>query len=84
MYDPDRYRDKSEIAEWQKRDPIDALVAEMSRAGELDEAGLVELESDVAGELEAAILAAEQAPTEPVEDLTRFVYRDPTGYGRTP
>lgn len=84
MYDPDRYRDKAEIAEWQKRDPIEALITEMTREGELDEGALSVLESDVAGELEAAITAAEQAPAEPVEDLTRFVYKDPTGYGRMP
>jgi pyruvate dehydrogenase E1 component alpha subunit len=84
MYDPDRYRDKAEIAAWQKRDPIDALVHDLVRDGELDEAGLSRVESDVADELEAAVAAAERAPVEAVEELTRFVYRDPTGYGRTP
>jgi pyruvate dehydrogenase E1 component alpha subunit len=84
MYDPDRYRDKAEIAEWEQRDPIGQLTRLLTDDGELDGAGLTRLESDVADELEEAILAAEQAPVEPAEELTRFVYRDPTGYGRTP
>jgi pyruvate dehydrogenase E1 component alpha subunit len=76
MYDPDRYRDKAEIARWKKRDPIDLLIATMRAAGELDDEGLSNIESAVAAEIDAAIAAAEAAPFEPVEDLTRFVYSD--------
>ena len=35
MYDPDRYRDKSEIERWKTRDPIDALAAQMKQHGEI-------------------------------------------------
>jgi pyruvate dehydrogenase E1 component alpha subunit len=74
MYDSDRYRDKSEIAQWKRRDPIELLAAQMQAA---DDVGLQErasIEADVAAELDAAVAAAEQAPAEPVEELTRFVY----------
>ncbi|MFI7680179.1 pyruvate dehydrogenase (acetyl-transferring) E1 component subunit alpha [Actinophytocola sp. NPDC049390] len=78
LYDPDRYRDKVEIARWKERDPIPALVGRMRAAGELDDAALAALEADVASELERAVAAAEAAPLEPVGDLTRFVHAEVT------
>lgn len=78
MYDPDRYRDKAEIATWKDRDPVDRLVADLRSEGLLDSDGLAALEADIAGEVAAAIRAAEEAPLEPVEDLTRFVYSERT------
>jgi pyruvate dehydrogenase E1 component alpha subunit len=79
MYDPDRYRDKAEIATWRERDPIEALAARMRAAGELTGAGLATLEAGVAAEIEAAETAARAAPYEPVEELTRFVYCEEPG-----
>jgi pyruvate dehydrogenase E1 component alpha subunit len=77
MYDPDRYRDKSEIARWRERDPIDLLEARMRADGQLDDPALERLERTVAAEIDAAVAAAEAAPEEPVADLTRFVYAEP-------
>jgi pyruvate dehydrogenase E1 component alpha subunit len=77
MYDPDRYRDKAEIERWRQRDPIEALGGRLRAAGRLDDAGWAAMESGVAAEIDAALAAAEAAPTEPVEDLTRFVYTEP-------
>ncbi|GAA1411849.1 pyruvate dehydrogenase (acetyl-transferring) E1 component subunit alpha [Catellatospora coxensis] len=79
MYDPDRYRDKAEIARWQQRDPIDTLARRMISDGELDEPGLAQLNADVEAEVAASVTAAEQAPVEPVDQLTRFVYADNEG-----
>ena len=79
MYDPDRYRDKAEIAAWKDRDPVDRLVADLRSEGLLDSDGLAALEADIAGEVAAAIRAAEDAPFEPVEDLTRFVCSERAG-----
>lgn len=76
LYDPDRYRDKAEIARWKERDPIPSLTERMRAAGELDDAALEALEDDVAAELDRAVAAAEEAPLEPVSELTRFVYAD--------
>ncbi len=83
MYDPDRYRDKAEIAEWQNRDPIDHLARHLATDQGAGEVAVAAIEAEVAAEIDAAVRAAEQAPSEPVEDLTRFVYSDLTGYGRT-
>ncbi|WP_433493064.1 pyruvate dehydrogenase (acetyl-transferring) E1 component subunit alpha [Nocardia grenadensis] len=76
LYDADRYRDKAEIERWKARDPIPRLSAELRASGDLDEAGLTALEDAVAAELDEAVAAAEEAPREPVADLTRHVYAE--------
>jgi pyruvate dehydrogenase E1 component alpha subunit len=76
MYDPDRYRDKAEIAEWRKRDPIDLFTARLRAAGELTDNDLSTMEDSVRADIDSAVEAAQGAPTEPVEQLTRFVYRE--------
>jgi pyruvate dehydrogenase E1 component alpha subunit len=78
LYDPDRYRDKAEISHWKERDPIPLLAQRMRAAGELDDAAFDALEADVAVELDRAVAAADEAPLEPVSDLTRFVYAEVT------
>jgi pyruvate dehydrogenase E1 component alpha subunit len=74
MYDPDRYRDKAEIEEWKRHDPIDALAARMREAGELTADALAAIDADLAAELDGAIDKARGDPLEPVSELTRFVY----------
>jgi pyruvate dehydrogenase E1 component alpha subunit len=73
MADPDLYRTKEEIEEWKRRDPIDLFVALLREQGLLDDAGLAELESQVAGEVDEAVAFAEAGPWEPLEDLTKDV-----------
>ncbi|MBP2705086.1 pyruvate dehydrogenase (acetyl-transferring) E1 component subunit alpha [Microbispora sp. RL4-1S] len=82
MYDPDRYRSKAEIEQWRKRDPIDALVATMKAEREITDADLAVLEKEISAEIEQAVAFAEQAPVEPVEDLTRFVCSEPGPGGK--
>jgi pyruvate dehydrogenase E1 component alpha subunit len=74
MYDPELYRDKSEVEEWRKRDPINLLAARMRDNGELADADLDAMSDELTSEIDEAIVAAQAAPAEPVEDLTRFVY----------
>jgi TPP-dependent pyruvate/acetoin dehydrogenase alpha subunit len=78
MYDPERYRDKEEVARWRERDPIDALVAALRAEGLLDDEALTRLETEVAAEIDDAVAFADAAPEEPVEDLTRFVTSEAT------
>jgi pyruvate dehydrogenase E1 component alpha subunit len=73
MYDPDRYREKAEIEQWRHHDPIDALVATMRAAGQIDDAGLSAAQEEVAALVAASVDTADLAPFEPVETLTRFV-----------
>ncbi|MFB9905408.1 pyruvate dehydrogenase (acetyl-transferring) E1 component subunit alpha [Allokutzneria oryzae] len=76
MYDPERYRDKSEVERWKRHDPIDRLAEAMRADGELTDAAVEELERAVDEEIAHAVDFAESAPVEPVEDLTRFVYAE--------
>ncbi|MCX4781549.1 pyruvate dehydrogenase (acetyl-transferring) E1 component subunit alpha [Streptomyces sp. NBC_01264] len=73
MYDPDRYRAKSEIEEWKGRDPLKGLADLMRSEGELDDRVMEELESEVLDEIDTAVQRAEEAPSEPVTDLLCFV-----------
>jgi pyruvate dehydrogenase E1 component subunit alpha len=74
MYDPELYRDKGEVEEWKKRDPIDLLVGRMRDAGEISDGDLDAMNGELAAAIEESIAAARDAPIEPVEDVTRFVY----------
>ncbi|MDF3299159.1 pyruvate dehydrogenase (acetyl-transferring) E1 component subunit alpha [Streptomyces sp. K1PA1] len=73
MYDPDRYRDKAEIARWKERDPIDALAVRLRADGTLTDRAFAGMERRVAGGIDRAVAAAEAAPEEPPEDLLTYV-----------
>jgi pyruvate dehydrogenase E1 component alpha subunit len=75
MFDPERYRPREEVTAWRQRDPIELLSGELRAAGLLDDDVLAELEATVAAEVDDAVAFAEAGTWEPVEDLTRFVYR---------
>jgi pyruvate dehydrogenase E1 component beta subunit/2-oxoisovalerate dehydrogenase E1 component len=73
MYDPELYRDKKEVEEWKKRDPIPAFAGLCRERGLLTDADLGQIEIEVASEIAAAIAFAEAGTWEPLEELTRFV-----------
>lgn len=77
MFDPERYRDKAEVARWLERDPITLLRSAMEAAGQLTEADWQQLQADAEAEVAAGVEVAEAGTPEPLEDLTRFVYSDP-------
>jgi pyruvate dehydrogenase E1 component alpha subunit len=79
MYDSDRYRDKAEIAAWKERDPVETFAARLTVDGRLDAAARTSMEAEVDAEIDVAVAAAEAAPLEPVEDLTRFVMSEGRG-----
>jgi TPP-dependent pyruvate/acetoin dehydrogenase alpha subunit len=76
MFDPQLYREKSEVEEWKKRDPIQGLIGLLRQDGLLTAADLESLEKEVALEVEDAVAFAEAGTWEPVQKLTRFVYRE--------
>ena len=69
-------RTKDEIERWKERDPIAALTRALSEAGEITDADVAAMETQVAEEVEGAIAFAEAGTLEPVEELTRFVHSD--------
>ena len=79
MYDPERYRDKAEVERWKQRDPLGLLADRLADLGVLDEETRTAITDEVQAEIDRACAAAEEAPLEPVEELERFVYSEPTG-----
>jgi len=73
MYDPELYREKSEVEEWKKRDPIANFVSILRERGHADEAIIADVESEVARMVEQAVAFAEAGTLEPEEELERFV-----------
>jgi pyruvate dehydrogenase E1 component alpha subunit len=72
MFDPERYREKTEVARWVERDPIETLRAQLA----LPEEEWTAMQRDVDAELQAAVAFAEAGTDEPVDELTRFVHTD--------
>jgi pyruvate dehydrogenase E1 component alpha subunit/2-oxoisovalerate dehydrogenase E1 component len=76
MYDPELYREKQEVEEWKKRDPITNLVQRLKKQELWREEDWTRIEQEVAKEIAQAVDFAEAGSWEPVEDLTRFVYSE--------
>ena len=77
MFDPERYREKAEVARWLERDPIALLRSAMEAAGQLTEEQWQQLQADAEAEVAAGVEFADAGTPEPLEDLTRFVYSEP-------
>ena len=69
MFDPELYRDRSEVEQWKKRDPI--LTFGKAIAATAEE--LAAIERDTAAEIAQACAFADASPLEPVADLLRDV-----------
>jgi 2-oxoisovalerate dehydrogenase E1 component len=73
MFDAELYRDKAEVREWRKRDPVARFREWLVTNNLLHEKEIAALEAEVEQEVANAVAAAEQAPWEPVEELERHV-----------
>ena len=76
MYDPELYRDKLEVEEWKKRDPITNFVERLKRQNVWQAEDWTRMEAEVAREIEQSVEFAEAGKWEPVEEMTRFVYSE--------
>jgi TPP-dependent pyruvate/acetoin dehydrogenase alpha subunit len=76
MFDPELYRDKGEVKEWMKRDPITLFTEQLRAAEAISHENLTALEREVADEVARAVAFAEASTDEPIEQLTRFVYSE--------
>jgi pyruvate dehydrogenase E1 component alpha subunit len=78
MFDAQLYRDKAEVEEWRKKDPIRRLRAWLEVNHMIHSAEMERISTEVATEIADAVAFAEQAAWEPVEQLTRFVCAERT------
>lgn len=79
MFDAELYREKAEVEEWKKKDPIPRLKAWMKKKQWLTEDLFDNLSSKVDQEVRKAVEFADQGTWEPVEALSKHVYSE--GYG---
>jgi pyruvate dehydrogenase E1 component alpha subunit len=76
MFDPQLYRDKQEIEEWKKRDPIVKFENRLREKKLLNDQELRRTEDEAEAEINDAVEFAEAGSWEPVEELTKFVYSE--------
>jgi TPP-dependent pyruvate/acetoin dehydrogenase alpha subunit len=81
MFDPELYREKQEVEEWKKRDPIVKFTELLQRQELLHTDDLAQMENEVADEITKAVDFAEAGSWEPIEELTRYVYSERAPHG---
>ncbi|MDO9305608.1 MAG: pyruvate dehydrogenase (acetyl-transferring) E1 component subunit alpha [Sulfuricurvum sp.] len=70
MFDAELYRDKAEVEEWKKKDPLILL---HQRWKDID---INKYETEIADIIDEAVTFAENATLESIEDLEKFLYSD--------
>jgi TPP-dependent pyruvate/acetoin dehydrogenase alpha subunit len=73
MFDPDLYRDQSEVALWKKRDPIDQWRDTLKKQGVLDDQRYGEMKASVDSAVETASTFAQNSPDPDLSSLTDWV-----------
>lgn len=74
MSDPQKYRTKEEVAQWQQSDPIDHCLAVIKENKFLSDKELEKIEEWVKSEVEASVKFAEESPYPAPEELYEDVY----------
>jgi TPP-dependent pyruvate/acetoin dehydrogenase alpha subunit len=77
MFDAELYRDKAEVEEWKKRDPIPAFQQLLLEQGLITDADVRTMQQDVEDTVKQAVSFAERGTWEPLEELTRFMTTEP-------
>jgi pyruvate dehydrogenase E1 component alpha subunit len=75
--DPTRYRDESELRDWEARDPLTRMEALLRRRGLLDEALLARVEQDARDHLDRLRAEIVDAPAPDPLELFDHVYVEP-------
>lgn len=76
MGDPQRYRKKEEVTQWEKTDPIGIYNHHLTAEKIVTKTELAKVEEDVEKEVQEAVDFAETSPEPGVETLFDFVYAD--------
>jgi pyruvate dehydrogenase E1 component alpha subunit/2-oxoisovalerate dehydrogenase E1 component alpha subunit len=74
--DPTRYRDASEVEEWERRDPIRRFARFLEKRGALAPDELEQIEQRLFGEIDRVVHEQESAPPMPLRSLVEDVYAD--------
>jgi len=76
MFDAELYRDKAEVEEWKKRDPIPQFTKYLIDHQLLSQQELVDIENHKEADVQQAVDFAEAGKWESLDDLTKFVYSE--------
>lgn len=76
MFDAELYRDKKEVDEWKKRDPIPQFQQYLLQKQWITENELAIMEEKIQHKIQIAVDFAEAGNWEPIDQLTKFVYSE--------
>jgi len=76
MSDPDTYRGKDEVREWQTRDGILGLGEHLKKQKMVNDQELQKIDEEISAQVEDAVKFADESPDPDPKDLYRDVYAD--------
>lgn len=76
MFDAELYRDKMEVEEWKKRDPIPQFQQFLLQQHWITESEITAFESKIETKIQKAVDFAEAGTWEPLDQLSKFVYSE--------
>jgi len=76
MFDAELYREKSEVQEWKKRDPLILFEKRLKELNLWSDIDVSEMEEKIKNTIDKAVTFAENGTLEPIEDLEKFVYSE--------
>lgn len=76
MFDAELYREKAEVEEWKKQDPIPKFREYLLKENLIKEGQLQEIEERVNTDIQKAVDFAESGTWEPIEELGKYVYTE--------
>lgn len=76
MSDPALYRDKEEVDNYKKEDPISRILQQINKQNLLNEQDIEDIEDEISQKIEHAIKFAEDSEFPDVSDLYNFIYKD--------
>ncbi len=76
MFDAELYRDKKEVEDWKKKDPIPQFRESLLKQKLITKKQLQEMDKRVEVEIQKAVDFAEAGSLEPLEDLKKYIYTE--------
>ncbi|MCK5110595.1 MAG: pyruvate dehydrogenase (acetyl-transferring) E1 component subunit alpha [Arcobacteraceae bacterium] len=76
MFDAELYRQKEEVQQWKKKDPLVLFENKLKEMNLWSKINVEEMENEIKTTIDEAIEFAENGTLEPIEDLEKFVYSE--------
>lgn len=74
MFDAELYREKDEVLEWKKKDPLVLFEKRLTEMGLWSDINVQELEDEIQTSIDEAVEFAQNGTLEPLNELEKFVY----------